>query len=263
MARFPGLEKRILSRSTDKARVGLLLGMGAIAGAHFYRKFEESFVGVPDHQHPTVFGYSNPTQPRLPEDGSLPVDLPPAMLESMDFFRRNEVDFILAPCNTLMFYREKLELYSSIPIVDIINEVVAAIGRRFPRVRRIGLMSTADTSKWGLYHRAIRTLPGHPEIVELDEAGQAETAQVIEDVRLGLHTRSQSPRARTIEVAKSLVSQGAEVIIEGCTEIPCALDCEEVFDVPVIDSSLVLAQSGAQWVQRIERSNASKHQRLA
>jgi len=49
-------------------------------------------------------------------------------------------------------------------------------------------------------------------------------------------------RAAGVEVGRGLARAGAEAIILGCTELPLVLT-EEALGVPVLDSTLILAES--------------------
>ena len=234
-------------------RVGLFLGMGPIAGADFYKKFEESFMGLPDHDHPIVYCYSDPTMPRkdagVDGTGANPL---PALCSGIDFFRSNGVDFILAPCNTLMYYRQTLEAHGGVPILDIVHEVVIATRREHPNAKRIGLMSTAATRTKGLYHRAFRSELDDVEIVELDDTQQALVSDAIEGVKRGLHLKDEAITARLALTARQLVDRGAQLLVLGCTELPCALSADDVKSAPIVDSALVLARAGASMTRRIQ-----------
>lgn len=231
-------------------RVGLFLGMGPIAGAHFYKKFTEAFSGLSDYQHPTVISYSNPTEPQTSlGEKTDHCSLSPALRQGLDFFRKCNVDFIVAPCNTLMYFRSSMEEYSKLPIVDIVGEVVTKIKRQCRNARKIGLMSTPETVKWRLYHNALSSMLSDIEVIELDTFNQAEVDAVIRDVKLGMHLKSRTPTERLIKVVENLANRGAEVIIEGCTELPCALEPNHRSDIVLIDSSQVLADAGARLVQ--------------
>ena len=143
-------------------------------------------------------------------------------LLGIEFFRSNAVDFILAPCNTLMYYRQTLEAHGGVPILDIVHEVVIATRTEHPNARRIGLMSTAATRTKGLYHRAFRAELEDVEIVELDDTQQALVSDAIEGVKCGLHLKDRAITARLARTARQLVDRGAQLLVLGCTELPCA-----------------------------------------
>ena len=244
--------ERFTLEQHQNIRVGLFLGIGPIAGAHFYKLFEESFAGMTDYEHPIVLCYSNPQKPKVAPSPQSRSDEPsPSLLDGMTFFQRNGVDFVMAPCNSLMFYREELQRHSGIPILDIIGEVASAIKDQFPDTKKIGLLATEYTVRWKLYHQALGSTLTGVEVLGPEELYQREIHHAIEEIKQGRHLQEDIPKQRLILAANHLVSRGAEVVIAGCTELPCALQSEDLRGTRLIDSSRVLAQAGYRIVNEM------------
>lgn len=144
-------------------------------------------------------------------------------------------DFYLVACNTFQFAAENLPV--DIPMLHMAD----ALGRKInkEKYKTIGYLGTSTTltgdfimgplrSKYGL----TVLIPDEPQRDDLDTVIQEELAKNII-----------LPESREMfrRVIRSLVDQGAELIILGCTEIGLLVS-EEDSPVPVMDTSLVHAE---------------------
>ena len=121
--------------------------------------------------------------------------------------------------------------------VEIVDESIAEIDRVCPGAKSVGVMATDGCLDTRLYQDAIEATGRHAIIP--DEQKIADLMQHITSVKAG--DQGPSVAEGMQDVARTLVDQGAEAIIAGCTEIPIVFDGDG-FSVPVISSTDVLAQ---------------------
>jgi aspartate/glutamate racemase len=87
-------------------RIGVFGGMGAIAGSAFYYKLTLGFQGRREESQPMVFLLSDPTVPRRDKSVEIalenrkPLGFINKILKGLAFFKAQNVDFIVVPCNT-------------------------------------------------------------------------------------------------------------------------------------------------------------------
>jgi aspartate racemase len=105
-----------------------------------------------------------------------------------------------------------------------------------PGVRRIGLLATTGTIRARLFHEALRR--SRIDVLVPSDEGQQEVMTAIYAVKSGGGTGE--PRKLVRKAAESLVAEGAEAIVAGCTEIPLVL-ADGDLSVPVIDTLSALA----------------------
>jgi aspartate racemase len=157
--------------------------------------------------------------------------------------------------NTMHIVADDIVRNLNVPFVHIADATAAAVRRQ--GLRRVGLLATAYTMEQDFYAGRLRDSHG----IEVRVPAAAERAEVhriiYEELCLGI-IREES-RAIYRRVITSLVADGAEAVIFGCTEIGLLISQEDSV-VPVFDSTVlhVLAAvdlAGSQAPERGGRTN--------
>ncbi len=135
---------------------------------------------------------------------------------------------------------------SSIRVLHMINETVSFIASNFPKVIRVGVLSTTGTFLSGVYNEAL-LLKDYEVLLPTMQMQESIIHPAIYDPAYGIKALSNPvhPRAREnlLKGFSYLKKQGAEAVILGCTEIPIAIPEKEVDNVVTIDPTLVLARA--------------------
>lgn len=225
-------------------KLGLYLGMGQVAGGHFYQNLVDALKGFSDHERPVLISYDNPTFPRK-DQGVLGTgkDPLPYLKKGMDFFKEHNIRYIAAPCNTVMFYKNAMEAQSNAQIIDITKIISNKIQNDFSQVMKIGLLSTDGTIASGLYHKKIE--PSKQIIIPSAE-GQKHVNACIDTVKEANFSRA---KTHLIEAMEDLRNRGAEAIILGCTELGCAYKDTHYKGLPVIDSNKEYAKGVVKFIK--------------
>jgi len=154
------------------------------------------------------------------------------------------------PCNTFhapvifdSFVENSLAIKPDLKIINMIQATVEHVLESMPDIRKIGLMSTTGTRQLGVYQTHIQA--AGLELIQVSESTQAQLHDTIYNPDFGIKAFS-SPvtnqaRNNFLDYANDLVSQGAQVIILGCTEIPLALPELHIQNVILLDPMQVLA----------------------
>ena len=117
------------------------------------------------------------------------------------------------PCNSLHLLLSELEACTKVPVLSIVDAVVQEVGK--VGCDRVGLLATEATLRTGLYQRGLDShdidavcLKGALNEVLMD--------QIKNEVR-----QSAAPEHDTLgdTIASYFESQGAGVIVAGCTEL--------------------------------------------
>ena len=160
------------------------------------------------------------------------------MLLSREMERiQGEVDFLAMVCNTAHSIIDHLRVHARVPLLAIQEEVVKKV--RADGLKKVGIIGTTITSNSMVYTNeldkfgiASQTLPDHVlatfNQLIFDEMLRGESYDA-------MHTQM-------IQHSQSLIDQGCEGIILGCTELPLFISQEDV-PVPVYASTQILAES--------------------
>lgn len=163
----------------------------------------------------------------------------PVMAEDARRLAAFGVDFLVLPCNTAHHFTEEIEAAVQVPLVNIVAETVAEVGRRVPDLSAVGLLATSGTVQAGVYQRAIDAAGARTVLP--DEQGQAALMRIIYDqVKAGRPVDLDEFR----ELVAGLRAQGAQAVVLGCTELSIvAADFDLLTqDQGLVDSLDVLAR---------------------
>ncbi len=218
--------------------IGILGGMGPLATAEFYRRIVLRTPARSDQEHLHVILDADPTIPdRTAALLGRGLDPTPALIAAARRLEAAGADFLVVPCNTAHAFLPAVQAAITVPILDMIAEVAAAIAQRYPPATRIGLLATEGTIATGLYDRALSRY--HFQLVVPDEAVQRLVNQAIERVKQGLLDRQTAALVST--AVGRLAREGVAAIVIGCTEL--SLLPEWQADLPFVDATTILADA--------------------
>lgn len=148
---------------------------------------------------------------------------------------RAGADFVVMACNTAHFYATEIARALSIPFINLIDEVVMEIQQVFPAVRCVAVMAADGCLDARLYQDALKR--NDYQVLTWDQSERERFMALLYRVKAG--ERGTLVEHEFAELANSLVDKGAEILIDGCTEIPLMQGTAEPA-VPVISSTDVL-----------------------
>ncbi|MGD9415357.1 MAG: amino acid racemase [Desulfobacterales bacterium] len=222
--------------------IGILGGMGPEATLDCYAKIIQNTPAKTDQEHLRVIIDSNPKVPdrtaAIIGDGPYPV---PILVAGCRTLHTAGADFIIIPCVSAHFFLEEVRKQIQVPILSIFDAVSDTISREHTDINIVGLMGTTGTISGGLFQK--RLASANIKTLVPDAPHQAVVMAAIYDIK-----NSASPRSRSqitsdlVTVAESLVSDGAQGIVAGCTEIPLALK-QKHLSVPYFDALAILARA--------------------
>lgn len=214
---------------------GVLGGMGPDATVDFMSIVIALTDANKDQDHVRMIVDHNPQVPdrqaALSGDSSSVSDVLASMAMRLE---AAGADFLVMPCNTAYVFADKAMGSVTIPFLSIIDETVAAIGAN---IDTVGVLATTACLEAGGYQQAL--LQGGRGAVLPAAAEQERLMQSIFGIKSGY--RGNAVRRQVLDVVNSLVRDGAQAIIAGCTEIPLVLGRDDI-DVPLYSSTQILAR---------------------
>lgn len=212
--------------------VGILAGLGPLAGAEFYRRLIECTPARDDSEHLGVVLVSNPDIPSRVEHllghGPSPV---PALTALAKMLEGVGASVIAIPSSTTHAYHAEIQQAVNVPVLHLLAEVTAAIGAMGSR--RPAMLATTATVQLELYtpHFDCGLDPLYP-----DAASQRDVQQVVESMKAGGdHNRLTEVLA---EIASRPWARSADCVVLACTEL-CLLSPREG-RLPMVSATDVL-----------------------
>jgi len=226
-----------------KLTIGILGGMGPAATVDLYKKIISYTPAKCDQDHIRIFIDSNPQIPdrtnALNNGGNDPV---PFMLDSAQKLENAQVDFIIIPCNTAHVFIPRFADKLNIPVLSMIDVCVDYVLKKFPDIKKVGLLATSGTVSSNIYNNEFKK-HGISVLTPQDDFQEKKVMTAIYgDNGIKAGNTSGKSHDLLIEAAQQLENNGAKLILMACTEIPLALHPEDMA-VPLLDPTDLLAQS--------------------
>lgn len=134
--------------------LGILAGLGPLAGAHFYRRVIELTPAVNDHEHLSVVLIAENSIPsrldHLIGQGPSPL---PSLIEAAQRLITAGAEILAIPSTTTHAYYQEIATSVSVPVLNLIELVARDIARSSSR--RVGIIATTPTCTLGLYDQAL------------------------------------------------------------------------------------------------------------
>ena len=133
--------------------------------------------------------------------------------------------------NTMHLVAEDLEKVSNIPIINVIDATAEEIKKN--KIESIGLLGTKFTMEREFYKNRLKEKHGLKVLVPDSKSIDIINNIIYKELAYGkVNLDSKKEIKRIVE---NLISDGAEGIILGCTELPMIINSKEV-DVPLFDT---------------------------
>lgn len=229
---------------TNYPLIGVLGGMGPAATADFYLKVIAETKAQCDQEHIPLLIHAVPQIPDrstfLLKGGASPA---PFLIAAAQKLEKAGAKAIAIACNTAHFWHAEIQANVNIPVLHIVACVLNAAGVAAATPKKLGLLGTAATLTAGLYQN-YSSVPGIEWMTPAKQDIENLVTPGIHAVKAGDLARG---RQLLAAAADRLVEQGAQAIVQACTEIPIVLN--DYARVPTLDATLILAQNVVQWAR--------------
>jgi aspartate racemase len=215
-----------------------VLGVAPAATADFFQKLIALTPATKDWEHPRVLIDSNPKLPSRGRHLELgETDPTPFIRTGIEELLERGASVVAVPCNTahILYDGYAAGLEAVVPnLVDVLVSALLVACHGAPR--RLAVLGSRNTVKYGLYGRRVAGLGGG--VLAMDP-WQAEISALIEYVKQGKKVADGVIRMKAVIDAAML--SGADAFAVACTELSVLLDCASP-GVPVVDGNLELAR---------------------
>lgn len=164
------------------------------------------------------------------------------LAEAAQALQRAGAQGLVLCTNTMHKVAAAITSATPLPLLHIADATAQQIQAR--GLNRIGLLGTRFTMEQDFYKA--RLLAQGIEVIIPDQAGRDLVHQVIYDELCLGHIKVES-RLAYQQVIASLVAQGAQGVILGCTEIGLLVQPDDAA-VPLFDTTAIHARAAADWM---------------
>lgn len=221
---------------TKKGAIGIIGGMGPLATADLFEKIIRHTKASCDQEHLHILIDNNTAIPdrtaALLRGGEDPL---PQMYESAKRLEEDGADCLIMPCNTAHYFHQKLQKRLRVPLLNMIELTCQALHSQ--KITRAGLLATSGTIETEVYQRVARQFS-----LELLLPRPEEQACVMDMIYSGVKAgRADYDPQKVFQAVERILSEGAQTMILGCTELPLAVQMYHI-QFPSIDPTLELAK---------------------
>lgn len=163
------------------------------------------------------------------------------MVDAAQRVERGGADFVIICTNTMHKMADDVQSCIGIPLLHIADAVAAKITAQ--GLQRVGLLGTQFTMEEEFYKQRLKEKVG-VDVVIPEEDERAVVHKIIYN-ELCLGEIKESSRKKMKKIIENLISEGAEGIILGCTEIPLLIKQKDS-PVPIFDTTLIHAQAAVE-----------------
>ncbi|RAK58159.1 aspartate racemase [Phenylobacterium deserti] len=204
--------------------------MGPAATLDLLAKIQAYTPAERDQDHIRVLVDINPKVPDRNTPGS---DAGDVLAEMAGALAGAGADVLAIACNTAHAYADIIQHAAELPLIDMIE--TASVAARNTGAHRVGVLGTKGALRLYREYLAAQNLA----TVTLDASGQDRFMDGLYRIKAG----DLGPEVVAViqAQAETLIQQGAQAIIAGCTEVPLVLD-PEALSVQLIDPTEHLAR---------------------
>lgn len=232
--------------------IGIVGGIGPMAGVDLYRQIVENTIARTDQEHVPVLLASLPNEIVDRTTFLLgKIDQNPASALARVIMLLNNAGctHVGIACNTAhapQIFEPMQELLgimgARVELVHMIEEVIETILDHQDQPRRIGVLSTTGTYMTRIYQNRLEAVGLIPVMLEysLHEALVQRAIYAIKEASTHV---PQEPVDLVNQAILHLKNQGADALVLGCTELGMVADRLEMLELPAFNPNLILART--------------------
>jgi aspartate racemase len=241
--------------------IGIVGGIGPLAGADLFRKIIENTLAKTDQEHLPVLLASIPNEIADRTSfllGKSTENPAPALAKIILMLENAGAKHIGIACNTAHapeIFTPMLsilkEMGSQVDLINLIDETVGAIQAHPGQIQRVGLLTTSGAYKTKVYQNRLKAAGLTPVVLEFEDQ-EALPQRAIYEIKAASTNIPQNPVDLLNSAIQILKNKGAQAIVLGCTEIGMIEDRLDYEGLVVFNPNLILAR------KLIERSFPEK-----
>ncbi len=224
--------------------IGLIGGMSWESTLEYYKILNESVkerVGGLHSAKSIIYSFDFEEIEELQHQGNWN-KLTELMIEAAQKLEKIGAELIIICTNTMHKMADEVQRAVKIPLIHIADATAEVAKEK--GLKKVGLLGTKFTMEEDFYKKRITEKHGIEVIIPNKDERELIHNVIYNELCLGI--LSPESKARFKEIVENLISNGAEGIILGCTEIPLLIKQEDI-QVPVFDTTTIHAKSAVEF----------------
>jgi aspartate racemase len=164
------------------------------------------------------------------------------MIDAAQHVENGGADFLVICTNTMHRMADEVQEGISIPLLHIADATAVKI--KEAGLEKVGLLGTQFTMEEAFYKGRLVDRHGLDVLLPGDEGREIVHKVIYDELVMGII--DPQSKAQYIQIIEELVSEGAQGIILGCTEIGLLVGAEDVA-VPVFDTAHIHATAAVEY----------------
>ncbi len=197
-------------------KLGIIGGMGPEATVDFYHKIVNHTVASIDQEHIDIIilNHASIIDRTYALKNGLEQVLINSLLEDIRIMENLNVKNIAIPCNTCHTILDKVQSFTNIPIINMVEETVKYIVDNRKNYKKIGLMATDGTVLSGMYQNWFDkyNLSLHCPQKDVQK-------QIMDIIYNDIKSKGVYDNEKFKEVLTYFMQNGCDHVILGCTEL--------------------------------------------
>ena len=230
--------------TAHRQKFGIVGGLGPLTGADIFFKLVKSTPAGSDSEHFDIVYEQHPF-----DDGHAFADEnfnPNArkfyVYNTIRELQKRDVTAVILTCFISHTFLDEIQPEIKTPIVSIMEALRAHLGRDYPTVRKLGVLTSSYVRTRGLFER---TFADDYELIYPNPSVQRTC--LMEAIYGPRGIKAGRLRGESIELVlracRDVIDQGAEIIVPGFTELPIVIDSlRTAFNVPIVDCNQAYAE---------------------
>jgi aspartate racemase len=224
--------------------IGLIGGMSWKSSLEYYRIINETVKEKLGELHSAkciLYSIDFEEIERLQHEGEWG-ELTKLMIDAAQKLKGAGAEFIVICTNTMHKMVGETQNNVNIPILHIADATAEKIVKK--GLRKVGLLGTKFTMEQDFYKKRLKEKYNIEVIIPADNERKVIHDVIYDELCRGIIRQSSKERFK--KIIKNLITNGAEGVILGCTEIPLLIKEEDV-EVPLFDTTTIHAKSAVEF----------------
>jgi len=232
--------------------IGIVGGIGPMAGIDLYKKIVENTIAHTDQDHLPVLLASMPNEitDRTEFLLGITTENPAFAIAKIILLLENAgSNYIGIACNTAhapQIFDPMLAILkehgSQVVLVNMIDEAVRAIQLHPAKIQSVGLLSTSGTYKTKIYQNRLEAEGLSPVVLDF-ELHEALSQRAIYEIKSASTNIPQEPIDLLNMAIQHLKNLGAQAIVLGCTELGMIEERLNLQGLAVFNPNLIMART--------------------
>jgi aspartate racemase len=227
--------------------IGLIGGTTWISTLEYYRIINETVnEKLGDKHSASCILYSVDYEEKIIKNCDNWNEISKLYISTAKILEKAGAQLIIICANTIHKISDAVENSINIPLIHIADATGEKIVEK--NIKKVGLLGTKCTMSEDFYKKRLKDKYGIETIVPNNNDQEIIDYIICEELTFNIIKKSS--KQKYLRIIKKLISNGADGIILGCTEIPLLIKISDI-DIPVFDTTKIHAKKAVECSLKI------------